>query len=718
MNKLKDLILKKKNYGSTFMILTLVSLLAHANSAFAKDLAVKTPATLPGKEMKMKKSGVPTYNQISRGTKNKDIPKLNIGEEATLEFKALTPEAKEAAKALKLNPLQNQVSPKIVDIKSYVSRQFSILNPAKEIIKINPLFKAPEVKDLKPVADPVITETEVTEQKVATLSTSEEKLLQSIILLDFQKSYYLALGLLAEVLGESKELKTQASFHFARAALNLGLAKEHEFYMLRILKEASKDWQKLAAQNLAMNAGEGQFELVPTLDAKIDELNIELKDADQYQINRARYYMGKNDLSNALAASEEVKELSPLISSAEFVKSVILYRSGKLDDAEPLMSKVVQRLEKNNADSELKSVAALTLARLQFQKAKYKEAFQSYLLVNKTNPLWMQAMVEQAWAQILTEDYEGAAGNMYTLHTDFFKNAFAPESYVARAVGYLNLCQFGDGAKVVYSLNHRYMPMKDMLEQFKEKNKTDADYYELVRAFFKNPQMKIINGLHRNFIYEIARNPEFLDQQKKINSAEDQMTKYNNVSLELLQLERQILQKQTDAEAKILALQKLQEKPAEKGVKVDPATYQPEIDKLKALVVNSKMQYQVAKRARSSVKDVRTAGLQRLESDKALYKNQAAHVLKTRFEEMLASLTKALDQAEVLRYELYSGAGEHLRFQLGGGEINDKDREALKVQDHKAQKWDFKGEVWEDELGHYRSSLKNVCPKDDKVSQN
>ena len=58
-------------------------------------------------------------------------------------------------------------------------------------------------------------------------------------------------------------------------------------------------------------------------------------------------------------------------------------------------------------------------------------------------------MVESAWTQILGEDYEGAAGNMFSLHTDFFKNAFSPESYVVRTVGYLNLCQYGDGAQVL-----------------------------------------------------------------------------------------------------------------------------------------------------------------------------------------------------------------------------------------------------------------------------
>jgi hypothetical protein len=249
--------------------------------------------------------------------------------------------------------------------------------------------------------------------------------------------------------------------------------------------------------------------------------------------------------------------------------------------------------------------------------------------------------------------------------------------------------------------------MKDMLEQFKSKNPQEMSYYETVRTFFKNPQLKVIDGLHRNFIYEIARHPSFVSAQEKINSAEDQITKYNNVSLDLLQLERVLLQKQSETETKISAQQKL----GEKGSHSD-------LERLKNNLQNYKTQYQIAKRARNSIKQVRSAGIDRLEKDKVAYKANAAHALKTQFDEMLATLTKTLDQAEVLQYELYSGAGEHLRAQLAGAQMDDKDREALKVQDHKALKWDFKGEVWEDELGHYRSSLKNVCTKEDKVSKN
>ena len=66
----------------------------------------------------------------------------------------------------------------------------------------------------------------------------------------------------------------------------------------------------------------------------------------------------------------------------------------------------------------------------------------------------------------------------------------------------------------------------------------------------------------------------------------------------------------------------------------------------------------------------------------------------------------------VLQYELYSGAGEHIRYQMAGGDTKDKDITTKKPDDKKVS-WKFKGEIWEDEVGHFRSSLENVCPRDD-----
>lgn len=148
--------------------------------------------------------------------------------------------------------------------------------------------------------------------------------------------------------------------------------------------------------------------------------------------------------------------------------------------------------------------------------------------------------------QILNHDYEGAAGNMFSLHTDFFKNAYNPESYVARTVGYLNLCQFGDSVQALTNMGKRYGPTFGRLQAYLE-SKKNPPLYETVRRLLKNPELREVDGLPRSFIIELARHPSFINAQKHLNSFEDEINTFNQVTVNLIQREKDLLKQQSEA---------------------------------------------------------------------------------------------------------------------------------------------------------------------------
>ena len=482
--------------------------------------------------------------------------------------------------------------------------------------------------------------------------------------------------------------------------------------MLQVLSDKSPEWQKKAAYSLAKNAAEGDKELVPVLDPKLEAFNIELEKADQYQMNRAKYYLDKGDLTKAFSGVDEILMDSPLYIDALFLKSLILYRGNQVQEAIGLQQTVLADVEEKRPKSEFRSIVALTLARLHFQAGQYKEAFANYLKVDKTHPEWMQAMIEQAWSQVLSEDYEGAAGNMFSLHTDFFKKAFTPESYVVRTVGYLNLCQYGDGAKVVYDFKKKYTPVLKQMKDYETKMKDGVNYYDTVKTWAKNPDLQTVDGLPREFIFSLTRHPSFILEQKMINSVEDQVTKVNQISIGLIRTERKALTAQNDARAQLISIKKKMDAASDKSSYKEDYAYQ------EKRLMAQKIEHYIAKKARNSIKDLRTEGLARLDQEKTRYRSNAGRAVKARFNQMVTKLNDTLDQSEVLQYELYSGAGDHIRYQMAGGDISKKERPELKVEKGKDLNWDFRGEIWEDELGHFRSSLKNVCPPEDKLSSN
>ena len=74
-------------------------------------------------------------------------------------------------------------------------------------------------------------------------------------------------------------------------------------------------------------------------------------------------------------------------------------------------------------------------------------------------------------------------------------------------------------------------------------------------------------------------------------------------------------------------------------------------------------------------------------------------------------MNELLDNNELLRYEVFSGSGETIRYQVTGGQVKNENRIPASVKPKKSQNWDFDGEYWEDEIGSYRTTLVDKCPK-------
>ena len=704
---------------STIALLALSAALVAAPSAQAADITVKKPARPAGAGLKLKTSSVPqfqlTETKTVKGKKVQvpvtNIPRLDIGEEAEIAADQLV----QGTTAAAIQAYKAQIPAKAVPVKLFVMPkglvdQTKPIPGAKTIVKVGEAAKPPPAAPVyKAVDEPKLKDDKLALAEINEYSKARMKYLQALIFLEIRKNYALAMGLLAE-LSRGSEMKTEVTYQLAMTSLGLGLTSEFRHQMLKVARDGDTAWQKKAVQQLAQNAIPGDRELIDFLDPKVEQLKIELVKADQYQINRAKYYLDKQNLTPAFAAIEEIEEDSPLYLDAQFLKSIIFYRGGQLEESLKQAKETLKKIEDKNPDAPIRSVAAISLARMQFQRAEYKDAFDTYLKVDKRHPEWMQAMVERAWAQILVRDFEGAAGNMFSLHTDFFKKAFQPESFVVRTVSYLNLCQYGDGAKTSYDLKKRYTPVLGKMQSYEKRHKDSFDYYKTLISWAKNPAQAEVDGLPKELIFYLTRHPKFITEQEMVNDADAQLKKYDEVSLNIVGLERDLLKKQNDVRAKINDAQKIVNTTKDEKRRSE---YENIVRSLDQNLTSYKIEQQIAKDARNAFKPIRNEGVKRVDREQEKYKAAAAGALKDKFKSLLATLKTTLDQGEVLQYELYAGAGEHIRYQMAGGKVDDKERAKLKAEDGKAMNWDFRGEVWEDEIGHFRSSLENVCPPEE-----
>jgi hypothetical protein len=516
------------------------------------------------------------------------------------------------------------------------------------------------------------------------ISASELKLLQGLIQLEIQNRPQLAYGIFAELIDDS-EVKNDATYQIAKTSSLFELTFESKNHLLSLIndpktsEDKSTAWKTLALEKLTLQATSLDSNLTSEIESHIATNNFEVSPiAHQYLINRAKYYLEQKDIQKSYDAISLIDQNSKLRRQADFLRALILYRTNQTQEAIDLLQKL--RAEKLTTSNPLDPIINLTLARIYFQKSDFPLAFKTYFTVDKKHPQWLQAQIEQAWAQILVKDYIGAAGNMFSLHSEFFKKSYHPESYIVRTIAYLNLCQFGDASRVIKDFKKRYTPIQKSLTDWSGAQKSNSEIYEIFRSWAKTPGQTEITGLKSEFLFSWFRTPAFADRQESINQIEDQRQKLDKLALDILATEKLIKQQMQEA-------------------------------KNPRLKYKRQLESFLAEKSRKAIKDFRKQSIDRMDKEVLKFKEKAGAALKESYLASIKDLNHFITQADLLIYEIFSGAGEHLRYQSAGGEVK-KEGDKNRLKDKDSLKWDFKGEVWEDELGHFKSSLKNVCPKD------
>lgn len=590
-------------------------------------------------------------------------------------------------------------SPDLVVIPNY--QPLPVLDQAKVVVKPEHIAQIPVVKPLDFGAEPLLNETQSDIKNLVEIKPEEYKMIQALIFMEYNKRYDLAMSLFVELM-DVPQYSQQATYHYAETALGLKLFSEFREKMLQVSREAKDPMvKKMAVESLVKNMQYLQISDIELVDPVAKQLDVDTVNFPAYLLKKAKYYSEKGNLKEFENALLMIPTDAPEYKEGTLLKAILNYRRGQVDEGITELEVLWPLVEEKKKD-QIRNLTALTLARLYFQKGEYKTAYKYYLLVDKTSGQWLQSMVEQAWTQILANDNIGAAGNMFTLHTEFFSKAFAPETYVVRTVGYLNLCQYGDGVHVLEDLNKRYKKVQEELESYQKANSQGMAYYDLVKAFLKNPKQESFDSVPRAFVVELGRHPTYTNIQTQINAYEDENSRFNKVTIDLIRKER-------DARLEMLKAKNEFTQAQRDGKKGDG------LRNLEKKYLSRGVEHLIYSRARNGIKKMREAALARLMKEENILREKAGKNLQVRFGEMVGSLDRLIDQQEVLSYEIYSGAGEHIRYQMAGGEGKQETKApaSLTPDDKDSYAWKFKGEVWDDEIGHYRSSLKNVCPQDE-----
>lgn len=680
---------------------------AQATAAHADPVMMDDP---PG--LDRGQSGVAVYNLST----SPSVPRLHVGKESSLKVSdyALDTRAQDTMNARIIHPFPSPDLLLNTEMKHLTS--LTAGTPLSSgAAKIRDVVFAPKGKVSRAYFDKTVLilapERPFALTKFKELSTEEMRFLSGLLLFQQGDKCPVAVGLFHQ-LSKSKGWEAESDYYLAMCSRKLGL--ETDFYerTRQILETQDVHYSRKILKEIGF---EIPYEFTETLglalmkassNPKIME-KLEPKVFGDVAFLLADFGASTSRFKTALEWARKVPADHPRHLQARFIEALSEYQAGSKEKALKIQEDLISDIGTDKQKAEFQALVALNVARMYFQEQKFQPAHEAFLKVYKDHPMWLQSLTEMGWSQLMSGDFEGAIGNMYSIQSPFFAAVYKPESYVIRTIGYLNLCQYGDAYKTLSLMEHDYKPSLEKMDKFIS---SKPSYYQTVRDFMGAPKKATdVDGLPLEVVREMARHRDFTNLQKALNRQIDERAIYPKLDGEVAKQLKHAQWLVNNSRRRITGLRqqivKINRTPAlEQNRLIVGAHLDKELDDLNEYFFQVDL-YNEAQAALPSYRkdviggaDVRLAGMH----------SSMEKVLSNRLLMMKTDLARYIDNNELLRYEVFAGSGENIRYQVAGGSTANRIPASV-IPKSKSLQWDFDGEYWEDEIGHYRSGLKNNC---------
>lgn len=225
----------------------------------------------------------------------------------------------------------------------------------------------------------------------------------------------------------------------------------------------------------------------------------EFKEKDPALYNQLLYLMGRHlyDQANFRQAIDVFQEVDPKSKQyvyAKFFEGISFVRMRQARPAIASFRAILDAVESGDAKGvdkdRMENLAWISLARVYYTAANQGNEIDGVLLgqsveawnkVNQSSEYWLDAVFESSWAFFLADEYSRSLGNVHTLFSPYFDNAFYPEALVLKAVTFFVNCQVDNADATVAQFHDRYDPVKAELDAVLATHQDNADFFEFLK---------------------------------------------------------------------------------------------------------------------------------------------------------------------------------------------------------------------------------------------
>ena len=688
-------------------------------------LKVATPGRAGTSKLAKSKQGVPLANWAQFKV-SKKVPRLDIGRENLISREDFTVTSLSWS-VQKPSDFKRLPSPKAVPTneltKAAAIKIAKALGPRGLQANIRTVGKPLSQEQVDSVKYTIATVAEFKELPYKPLSEDQMKMLAALILFDKGNHCHMIMGIFHQ-LAASEKTKIEATYHLGACAADLKMYQSAFDNLSKVIVSEDKEFAPMAlsalAKGLPLIYEKDFFRMFKGLKNAKSLLTQETQDAVYYRLAKGAYRSGDFKVSGAYA--EMVPATSEYSDDARFLSGMNSFAMGDKPAALRKLTALWETVEPRKGtggNSNIRALTSVNLARMFFAQRKFDKALEHYMQVPKDHPLWVQALIEQGWTQLAIEDFSGAIGNMYSLHSPYFKAVYQPESFVVRSIGYLNICQYGDAYRTLSFIEKDYRDWAGKTNHYLESKGKPLDIYATVRNYIRGKSAEDVEGVPYQVWREMAHRKDFLNVQTALNDKSDETRRYEGVN-EKIKTEKASIRWHADQSKRRFDQWRGQiaKSKVEKGLQKNLDQWNASLKLERDLIVGYRYQLAILEQSRQGYLEFQKRSQTKLDTESVTLTQRAGEVLLGHAKSMQKEMSRVLDNNEFLRYEVFSGSGENIRFQVAGGQVDgSSNRVPAHIKPTKMMNWNFDGEFWEDEIGSYRSGLQNNCPADPSVQR-
>lgn len=214
---------------------------------------------------------------------------------------------------------------------------------------------------------------------------------------------------------------------------------------------------------------------------------------DRYAYYVGRYFHSELSVDRAAEMFDAVDRDSPYFGKARYIKGITYVANYQAEPAVSAFKTVLrhlvdqreQRGRLTQEQQKLRELTHLAMARVFYSTGDYETSLKYYDKVKRESPRWAKALFEKAWAYFQTDAYNEALGNLHSLNSPFFANAYFPEGPILSGLLYFYNCRYDQVRRELETFERMYQGLKGDMQAVLDTH-SDAtamfEWYQRLRA--------------------------------------------------------------------------------------------------------------------------------------------------------------------------------------------------------------------------------------------